>query len=350
MSSTLQWHPNQNARSPAGTQSWRPMGFGARWVVALLALALALALASALSSVARVFADDPPPPGVAVETRIDREVITVGDRIQVTVLVRAAPGMALQAPQGEEALGRFEVLERRGGTVQRTPDGGQLLRLEYIVTAFEPGLLVLTGVEIGVAGVDGVRQTVHAPDARVTVRSVLEQDPNPQLLDLKPPLTLPGGPLDYTRPVAQALLVAATLALAVVVIRRLPRRRPSLVALAATSPQDVARHELAAIIAERLMEQGHYEAFYRRLALCIRRYLEEQYGLPALSCTTTELDRAMAQRGTDRWLARVVIGLLDECDSVRWAGYLPADARAERALELALAVVDLETPAPVGVS
>ena len=46
-------------------------------------------------------------------------------------------------------------------------------------------------------------------------------------------------------------------------------------------------------------------------------------------------------RGTDRWHARIILGLLDECDSVKWAHYAPDANRAQRALTMAYEIVEL---------
>lgn len=315
-----------------------------------LVLALLVFSASFLLEAPRAAADGPPEALVTVEARTDRGGITIGDRVRLTVVVHAAPGITLEPSSDEESFGRFEVLERHPGTVQRAPDGSQVLRLEYVITAFEPGSVVVPGLDIPYTDGQGNRRTAYADDLPMVIRSVLENDPDPQLLDLKPPLAIPGGTSNTIRSVATGLLVAAALALTILVIQRIPRRQRAIFAPVLAPPAETARRELEAIVADGLLERAQYAVFYRRLAFCIREYLEDRYDLPALSCTSTELAREMARRGTDRWLARVVTGLLDECDTVRWAGYLPADERAKRALDLAFAIIELEARSPVGAS
>ena len=56
---------------------------------------------------------------------------------------------------------------------------------------------------------------------------------------------------------------------------------------------------------------------------------------------TLGLRRDMELRGTDRWHARIILGLLDECDSVKWAHYAPDANRAQRALTMAYEIVEL---------
>ena len=45
-------------------------------------------------------------------------------------------------------------------------------------------------------------------------------------------------------------------------------------------------------------------------------------------------------------LGRVVTGLLEECDSVRWAQYKPNPQRAARLLAIAHEIIDLRSDTP----
>jgi hypothetical protein len=49
----------------------------------------------------------------------------------------------------------------------------------------------------------------------------------------------------------------------------------------------------------------------------------------------------MVDSGVDRWQARLVGGLLRECDAIVYAGYLPASARADGNLTTAYEIVEM---------
>lgn len=305
---------------------------------ALLPAVLAVFLMAA--PVAR--AEDPPL--VSVDTRVDIETITVGDRIRLTIVAQGVEGVVFEQPPAPEAFGPFEILDQRIGTPQTTPDGGTLLRLEFTVTAFQTGVLTIPGLPITYTDPNGERQNVLAPDMPIGVRSVIANDPNAQLLDIKPPVAIPGAAVSYTEAAATAMMVAAALALTIMLLRRQrnrPAPLPAPVIRPAFSPEEAARAELVDIEAAGLLERGDYEAYYRRISHCLRMYLEQRYGFPALSMTTNELREALGKEGVDRWQARVVSGLIEECDAVRWAGYLPAQARAGRAIIQAHEVLEM---------
>jgi hypothetical protein len=81
-------------------------------------------------------------------------------------------------------------------------------------------------------------------------------------------------------------------------------------------------------------------AAYRTLASTVRAALASRYGFPARALTTTELERRMEAEGVDRWQARLVGGLLEECDAVVYAGYRPASERRLADLNMAREILE----------
>jgi hypothetical protein len=79
---------------------------------------------------------------------------------------------------------------------------------------------------------------------------------------------------------------------------------------------------------------------YRTLSAAVRRHLADIYGFPAGSLTARELERRMEREGVDRWQARLVGGLLENCDAVVYAGYRPAVERRHADLTMALEIVE----------
>lgn len=91
--------------------------------------------------------------------------------------------------------------------------------------------------------------------------------------------------------------------------------------------------------AEALMDADPVAA-YRKLASSVRAVISERYGLAAYALTTGELQGRMEARGIDRWQARLVGGLLQECDAVVYAGYRPAGERRQADITMAREIVE----------
>jgi hypothetical protein len=136
------------------------------------------------------------------------------------------------------------------------------------------------------------------------------------------------------------------LAVAAWQVRRRRRRRPEPVAapleLVAT-PEDRARAALDQIETDP-RTPAEYTAYYARIAEVVRSYLTERFDFPAFALTTTELQPAMLRNQLDRWQARLVGGLLSQCDFVVYAHYRPARERADADLTAAYEIVEISRP------
>ncbi len=157
------------------------------------------------------------------------------------------------------------------------------------------------------------------------------------LSPLPPPSGVAGAESPLLRPAIAigGLLAAALIALAVWFVgRRLVRmlNRPQVEA-----PVEVVPATLDG--AERLLEADPVGA-YRLMSAVVKSELARRYGVRATALTSSELRRKL-EEGSDRWEARLVGGLLEECDSVIYAGYRPAQERRQADLTMAREIVEV---------
>jgi hypothetical protein len=80
---------------------------------------------------------------------------------------------------------------------------------------------------------------------------------------------------------------------------------------------------------------------YRVMSSVVKTELARRYNLRATALTSNELRRRLEDRGVDRWQARLVGGLLEECDAVIYAGYRPAAERRQADLTMAREIVEV---------
>ncbi|MSQ15292.1 MAG: hypothetical protein EXR50_05465 [Dehalococcoidia bacterium] len=280
---------------------------------------------------------------VTVSARIDRSTITVGDQVLLVLTVTYPDGATVALPKIIDDIPPFEILSV--GQVQTLrKDSTVVVEAEYQVTSFIVGELGLPPIKISYVEPSGARGEAISSGLPVKVVSVLGSGDEAGIKDVKPPISISGDPIPY-RQLATDIVGVLVLAFAVAMIaKRLSKRvTPVASGVMETSPEERARQELGRIEVLHLNNgAASYTAFYSSIAECVRRYLAEKYGPWTLGCTTKELRDKMENSGLERWQARVVYGLLDECDSVRWARYNPAKARAERAIELAYEIVGAE--------
>jgi hypothetical protein len=174
------------------------------------------------------------------------------------------------------------------------------------------------------------------PETLLKVVSSLPPGDDGELSPLAAPVSISGAESPFLRPAivtgvfsAMFLLALALFLAGRAVVRRLRR----------VLPPEMAHGPVRGLGgAEALLADDPVGA-YRRLATAVRTVLSERYGFPASALTTGELQHRMEAEGVDRWQARLVGGLLEECDAVVYAGYRPAIERREADLTMAREIV-----------
>ena len=293
-----------------------------RTLVPLLAVLLAFVL------FAPALADD----GDAVT--LSRSAARVGERIPLHMEVVTPKGATVEIQPGAPAWNRVEVVQtirqasRDDG--DRTVHSLDLLIAPFLTgdVTFSPVLTISQGSTVA---------TRVMPQATINVAPVLSPTDELKLSPLAPPVAISGGESPLLRPAIVLGIAAAVLLLVlalVMLVRRLLRRfaRP-----VPTEPGIASAPPLAGI--EHLLATDPVAA-YRKLAAIVRSHLANTYEFPAPSLTTLELQARMEGEGVDRWQARLVGGLLEECDAVVYAGYRPAAERRAADLTMAREIVE----------
>ena len=122
------------------------------------------------------------------------------------------------------------------------------------------------------------------------------------------------------------------------------RPPPAIASTPIAAPEDAAGRELDAIAADQLLDKGEAQAYYGRIAACLRQYLSRRFDIPAVAMTPAELEGRLEALGVGRWPTRLATNLLQQCEAVQFAQYEPARERAEADLSTAYEVVELTRP------
>ena len=273
---------------------------------------------------------------VAVRGTLDRDTVTVGDRINYTVQVQhPADGLA-QFPQLGDPWGALTVLDQAQGEPESIGEGQAISTKTYIVTAFAVGQYDVPTLTVVYQAADGGRGGVTPPlltiaAQTITVTSVLTDAASAELRDLKPQAMLPAD-LTWLWWVGGLALGSALLALGAVWLKRRRRQaqtngaEPEFVDL--RPPEQIAYEELARIDGLNLVPRGRLKQHYTLAADCLRDYLERRFDLSALERTTGEIWGEMKVAGVEREPATNVRDVLTEADLVKFAKTRPSDDTA----------------------
>lgn len=306
-----------------------------------LALATALALVFLALTHAAAFADAP----VVTDYRVSPpDHLTVGDHIGIAITVAADKGTRLQiAPGGiPDAL---TVAESPKFSNRALPAGRVETKIEFAVAAFTVGDYAMPPIRLRYQDASGNVGELQTPAARLTIESTLPASGSLEPRDLKPQAEVgsPAAP-PYELIAVSALLLAIAFAALFAAWRRMSRPVAPMVAapgpVEVLGPEDAARRALDEAAAA-FSAEGDLGACYAALSATVREYLTRRFGFPAFALTTAELQAQMVFRGMDRWQARLVSGLLGQCDAVMFANYRPAVDRAQADITAAYEIIEM---------
>lgn len=292
-------------------------------------LAALAAVSAALLAVSPVSAE----PGDS--STLTRPGGRIGDPFVVILEVVAPAGASVEVDPAAPSWLGVEVVRVELGQVR--PSGDRSIHTLLVTVApfalgaivFAPAVNVINGAEVS---------SRLLPLLTLMVAPTLAQGDPLELSALPPPVAIDGAESPFLEPLLVSGVVVGCLAAALLlfalgrwvtrVIRTRPRGRP------APLPAPIDLDGVAAII------EGDPVGAYRALASVVRRMLSSRYGFAATALTTIELQRRMETHGVDRWLARLVGGLLQECDAVVYAGYRPVSERRHADLTMAREIVE----------
>lgn len=269
---------------------------------------------------------------------LSRSTALIGERLTLVITVVTPEGSTVELTPGTDSWQGVEVVGIK--PPQPTAQGDQLSwRIEAEVTSFELGETTFAPSVAIISGTD-VRARTLSP-VSVTIASVLPPDAELVLRPLAPPVAIEGSESPLLRPAIAAggvLLVFLVLGIMWFLWRRLRRALGGRHTGPLAIPQP--EEELALDAAERVLDSDPVAA-YRVMSTVVKSELAKRHGLRATALTTNELRSRLEHAGVDRWEARLVGGLLEECDAVIYAGYRPAAERRAADLTMAREIVEV---------
>jgi hypothetical protein len=257
----------------------------------------------------------------------------LGQPVRMQLRVTAPADATVELTPGGPSWAGVELIAV--DQLSKAPEGDSVVWFfEARVAAFLPGALAFAPTVSVVRGSEATN--IELPAIQFTAVPSLAPDAELVLTPLPPPTAISGAESPLLRPAIAGAVAAAvaTASLAVwwlgrKLVRRLGRTPPPVEAPAIPPSLEGA---------ERLLQSDPVNA-YRMMSAVVKGELARRYNLRATALTSTELRRKLEASG-ERWEARLVSGLLEECDSVIYAGYRPASERREADLTMAREIVE----------
>jgi hypothetical protein len=278
--------------------------------------------------------------GIETTLTANRDSITVGDPVELTLEVTHPANQQVIIPKLERSWGDFEVQDQSSAETTINDDGTATTRQNITASLFQPGAFETPPLPSIISGDNGQTSELVAQPVTVSVASVLAEG-DTELKDIRPQA---GMEVPFPWP----LLVASLVAVIAVVgsgwwLLRRWRRKGSLF-VDNRPPYQVALDELGRIRGLRLPDNGQFKEHYSLVTDTLRVYLEKQHHIPATDRTTSELKHELAYTQIDPEQTRELLNLCDDADFVKFAKLIPDRDDAYRLLEDACQFVKATRP------
>ncbi len=209
-----------------------------------------------------------------------------------------------------------EVTELAPTPARAMDDGFFQTVLSWELRFFELGDHQIPPMEVMLVSGSGVAESLRSAPVEITIGSVRENADSEELLDIKPPVVIPGGVPLWLAVVALTLLLAILVALLRWLLGR--RRRSSGADLIPPKPTDYIV-EFKRIARMGLVERGAFLVYYTLLSETLRRYLEDRVGVDAMERTTEEVAEVLQDSIVDSSQTGRVLEFLSQADLVKFA-------------------------------
>lgn len=288
-----------------------------------------LVLVVSVSTVLALAAASPASGQLSIRTDLDTTLVTVGDRITLSVRVSHPEDAAVIWPDSLD-MAPFEVLGAQALPVE-SANGSLVSSAVFVLSAFELGELEIPAFDVDVIFGDGSRETLSTDRFGVDVVSI-GADETGDIREIRGPLMIP----------VSVIAVAGWLLLLLLAVfagawgyRRWVRSRAGDEAVPAgpppRPPHEIALEALDQLEASELLARGDVKAFHITASDILRRYVEARFQVTALEMTTWEILDGLARVGVGQKVRDDLRRFLDQCDLVKFAKVRP-ESDASRVL------------------
>jgi hypothetical protein len=281
---------------------------------------------------------------VKLNAILDRDSIMIGAQTQLSLQVIKSPDAQVIFPLLQDTVtSEIEVIQRK--EVEITGTGSEVIMSgNYLITSFDTGYHVIPPLPFPI-DVDGEKDTLYTHPLFLYV-GMPEVDLQANFRDIVPPVNTPFILKEIIPYAGIGLAGLAVLALALYVLFRFFRNKKNDIEEKHQVPAYlIALDELKKLHLEKAWENQTVKDFYTRLSAIVRTYLEEQFDVPAMESTTSEILPVFREAyGDNSEIIPLLEELLHLSDLVKFAKETPLAATNMKNINKAIQFVELTKP------
>lgn len=279
---------------------------------------------------------------IEVKSEVDTSTITIGDRINYSIIIDRDKDLRIMKPGEGLNLGMFEIKDYKFH--DPVEEEGRLIeKYDFTISVYDTGKFTIPPFPIAYFPVDTSQQykIIEASPIDIYVKSVISGDDAKELKDIKFPLSIPFNYFFWISMAAVAILVIVISYLAYLLWKR--RKEKGYIFSPPPLPRpahEVALEALESLYQSSLLEKKQFKEFFSRLSDILRLYLEGRYFFDALEETTNEIVIDAKKHVEETDLLNNLKNILELSDLIKFAKYIPEENEIDTAKDQCLNFVN----------
>ncbi len=256
---------------------------------------------------------------VSVTTEVDKSTITIGEPFEVKFLIKHDSDIKIINSIGTRQLEGFKIKDQE--VIAPFTEGMQTVEgRTFKLTVYELGEHVIPATEISFLDDGQIQKSVFSQPVTINVLSV---DPNkPVGSDIRGLKGIKFIQSVIAKVFFGILISAAALGLVLILFIRF-KKRQLIDEDKLLTPGERALKALTELERSGSAADGLLKVYFAGVSFILRKYLEEQFGFPALESTTREINRMITGKNWDPSILKMLVKVLEECDTVKFTDYRP---------------------------
>ncbi len=272
-----------------------------------------------------------------VSASVDKNKVTIGDKITYTITVKADKDIEIKFPQIlPENLGGFAIKDF--GTSEKGWFKTKTYRKWYILDTYVSGKYSIPEATIKYRKYGQKEwQEASTDEITVEVESILENaEDKRDIREIAGPIGFPVRIPWYVWGSAAFIVVGGGIAFFL-----FKRKRVEEVFIPPRPAHEIAYEALEALKQKEYLKRKEYKLYYIELSDIVRHYLENRFNLRAPEMTTEEfLNSVRDNKALSYEHKSLLRDFLSHCDLVKFAKYEPAEKEVDLSFESAKRLID----------
>jgi hypothetical protein len=284
---------------------------------------------------------------ISAKAFTDSANYVVGDYINLTIQVQHDKNISISNPVIPDSNAKVEVIKQESPEVENS-GGNFVTTFKYIISKYDSGDVSIPPIPVLYKSKGSqALQTAYTNEVSFTVHT-LKIIPGGKIKDVKNPIRIP---LDWEIILLWILIALFIAAIAYYFYRRYKKKKmqetKKVKKVLQRPPHVIAIYELRALEQQQLWQKGMIKEYHSRITEIIRRYFQDQFYMPAMELSTSEVMQYLKQVRRAEIIINTTFDFLSNADLVKFAKYQPMATINEEMMKQAVEIVEKTKPAPV---